>query len=83
VKVNLHIEELVLHGFNPGDRHRIGDAVERELTRLIAEGGMPPSLAQAGAVDRIDAGKVEIAPGSRAENVGMKVAKAAYGGFGR
>jgi hypothetical protein len=33
--INLHIEELVLHGFAPGDRHRISEAVEQELTRLI------------------------------------------------
>lgn len=38
--VNLHIEELVLHGFAPHDRHRIGDAVERELLRLLTERGV-------------------------------------------
>ena len=36
----------MLHGFAPGDRYRIGDAVERELARLFAEQGVPPSLAQ-------------------------------------
>ena len=35
--LNLHIEELVLHGFAPGDRYRIGEAVQQELTRLFAE----------------------------------------------
>ena len=44
--IELHIEELVLHGFEPGDRHRIGEAIERELARLFAEQGTPPSLAQ-------------------------------------
>ena len=28
VQFELNIEELVLHGFSPGDRHRIGEAVE-------------------------------------------------------
>ncbi len=30
--IELHIEELVLHGFSPNDRHAIGEAVQRELT---------------------------------------------------
>ena len=28
--IKLHIEELVLHGFAPGDRYTIADAVERD-----------------------------------------------------
>ena len=44
--VELHIEELVLRGFAPGDRYRIGEAVERELAHLFSEQGTPPSLAQ-------------------------------------
>ena len=32
-RVELHIEELVLHGFPPRDRARIGDAVQAELDR--------------------------------------------------
>ena len=42
--IELHIEELVLHGFAPGDRHPIGDAVEHELIRLFAEQGLPSLL---------------------------------------
>ena len=34
--VEFHVKELVLHGLAPADRYRIGDAVERELARLIA-----------------------------------------------
>ena len=45
-RIELHIEELVLHGFAPADRYRIGDTVQRELTRLLAEQGMPASLIQ-------------------------------------
>ncbi len=53
-KVDLHIEELVLHGFSPGDRFRIGEAVELELTRLITEQGIPSSLSRDGEVARTD-----------------------------
>ena len=55
--VELHIEELVLHGFEPGDRDQIAQAVERELARLLlAEGGLPPSVAQNGGLFHLDGG---------------------------
>jgi hypothetical protein len=34
--IRLHINELVLHGFDPRDRHAIADAVRLELARIIA-----------------------------------------------
>jgi len=81
--VELHIEELVLHGFAPGDRYRIADAVERELARLFAEQGVPPALAQEAEVAQLDAGAFKIAPGARGEAVGAQVAHTVYGGFSR
>jgi hypothetical protein len=79
--VELHIEELVLHGFAPGDRYRIGDAMERELVRLFAEQGTPPSPAQRREVARLDGGAFEVAPGSKAEAIGIGVARSWYGGL--
>jgi len=79
--VELHIEELVLHGFAPGDRHRIADAVERELARLFTEEGVPGALESGFESPRVDAGSFQMAPDSRAEAVGAEVARAIYGGF--
>jgi hypothetical protein len=79
--VELHIEELVLRGFAPGERHRIGEAVERELARLFDEQGVPPSLARASGIERLDGGAFEVAHGSKAEVVGVQVAQAVYGGL--
>src|SRR5262245_23753561 len=81
--VELHIEELVLHGFAPGDRYRITEAIERELTRLLAEGGVPPSLARGGEVGRLDGGAFESVQGARPEAVGVQVAQAIYRGMSR
>ena len=81
-RIELHIEELVLHGFAPADRYRIGDTVQRELTRLLAEQGMPASLIQSGEVARLDGGAFEITQGSRAEAIGDQVAQAVYRGMG-
>lgn len=81
-EIELRIEELVLRGFAPGDRHRIGEAMERELARLFAERGTPPSLVQGREVARLDGGAFKVEPGSGAEATGVQVARAVYGGLG-
>jgi hypothetical protein len=79
VNLELRIEELVLRAFAPGDRYRIGDALERELARLFAEQGTPPSLAQGSEIERLDGGAFEVKSGSRAEAIGVHAAQAVYG----
>jgi hypothetical protein len=79
--IELHVEELVLHGFEPGDRYGIGQAVEQELGRLLAELGTPPSLARTGEVPHLDGGSFETKPGSGVEAIGAQVARAVYGGL--
>ena len=81
--VELRIEELVLHGFAPGDRDLIGGAVERELARLFAERGVPPALLRGGELAGLDGGSFTTAPGAAAEAIGAQVAWAVYGGLGR
>ena len=83
MKIDLHIEELVLEGFRASDRHRIGAAVERELTRLLMERGLPPGLAAGGETAKLDGGSLEMKPGGRAEGVGRQVGNAIYGGLKR
>jgi hypothetical protein len=79
----LHIEELVLHGFDPADRYRIGAAVEAELARLFSERGVPPFLAQGGGITRLDGGSFEMVPGSTVETVGGQIARTLYGGLSK
>lgn len=81
MSIDLYVEELVLHGFEPGDRHRIGHAVEQELGRLLAERGAPPSLARSREVQHLDGGSFEAKPGSGVEKIGAQVARAVYGGL--
>ncbi len=81
--IELHIEELILHGFAPGDRYRIGEAVELELARLFTEHGAPPSLVHGGEIDKLDGGAFDMAQGSKAEVIGAEVARAVYGGLSR
>ncbi len=82
-RVELYIEELVLEGFSPGDRYRIGEAVEAELARLLGERGVPRSIKSGGEIDSINGGSFVVSPNSKAEKVGGQVAKAVYGGLRR
>jgi len=79
--IHLHIEELVLHGFAPGDRHRIGDAVQRELARLFTEKQMPPVLAKSTEIDRLNGGTFHMTAALKPEATGAQIARAVFGGL--
>ena len=79
--IDLHIEELVLHGFSTGDRYRIADALQVELTRLISEQGLASPLMNGGEIQRIDAGAFEMQPGSRGNVVGGQIAQTVHQGL--
>jgi len=81
MNVELRIEELVLRGFAPRDRHRIGEVIESELARLFSEKGVPPSLARGGVISHLDGGMLDVAPGTSAEELGARAARALYGGM--
>jgi hypothetical protein len=81
MNVELHIEELVLHGFAPGDRYRIGEAVERELQRLLAEQGAAQLPGNNVELARIDAGQFNMSPNAKSETIGAQVAQAIYSGM--
>ena len=83
MKVELHIEELILHGFAPGDRYRIGEAVELELANLLAEKGMPQSMDKGLEIASLDGGVFSVENGARPEAIGAQVARAVYGGLKR
>ena len=79
--VDLHIEELVLHGFACGDRYVIGETVEHELARLLGEQGIPNSLHFDNAIDEIRAAAFNAAPDARPVSLGQQIAHALYQGF--
>lgn len=81
--IELQIEELVLHGFAPGDRERIGAAIERELVRLLREHDFAPHVAQHDGAARLDGGSFAMQPGAPADTIGTQVAQAVYGGLTR
>lgn len=74
--IEVHIDEVVLHGFAPGDRAGIGDALERELGRLLAERGLAVPVADVG-VARVDAGPIDRGGG------GGAIARSIHGALGQ
>ena len=81
-EIELTIDELVLHGFSPHDRGRIGDAVHAELARLLGALGAEghARLADLGRVATIDAGSFAVAPQSTAQGIGAGIAQQIVGG---
>jgi hypothetical protein len=79
--LRLHIEEMVLYGFNLGDRYAVGDSVQQELTRLVGVDGAHFSLDAPRPAERINAGSFRATPNSRPGVLGAQVARAVYGGL--
>ncbi len=81
MNIELEIEKLILEGFPIGNRHRIGAAIEQELTRLLTEQGIPPSLSQGGEIPSLDGGVFEVSANAKPETIGRQIAQSIYGGF--
>ncbi len=76
--VKIHIEELVLQGFAPGDRHRIAAAVEQELVRLMSEGGLPRLQGNPLTLGRIKGGAFKVTAGAKPQAAGTEIAQAVF-----
>ena len=79
--IHLHIEELVLHGFAPGDRHGINEAVQQELTRLVSEQPISPAGLRNISMERVDGGAFRLANAAKPAVVGAQIAGAVWGGI--
>jgi hypothetical protein len=84
MRIQVHIDRLVLDGLpvQNQDGSAIQEAIERELTRLLAEGGLSPDLASGGAFTNIRAETIKITENSPPK-IGRKIAHAVYGGIGQ
>ena len=80
--IELEIEELVLQGFPPGDRYRIGAAVQSELLRLLTDSGLASSLQSGGALPSVRAEPLQLTPTGSPNAWGQQIAQAVYGGLG-
>ena len=81
--VEVQIEELVLHGFAPGDRRAIAEAVQHELAQLIEAGQLPLTQGNSVALKRIDAGAFQVKADSKPASSGTQIARSVVRGLRR
>ena len=90
MNIQLHIEELLLDGFDPRDRRRIADALERELARLFRVSDLKQFSGQGAVVsgqsmvsrsrpqESLDGGTVALPIGAPARSTGTQIAGAVH-----
>ena len=76
--IEVHIEELVLHGFDPRSRWDVGDAVEHKLRGLLSERGLPAAWQTSPA--QLQVGTVRL---TSPKKTGTEIARAIYSGGAR
>ncbi len=79
--IELHIEELVIHGFEPNDCEQLASAVESELARLLTERGIQQSLTDGIEIERLHGGAFRIKQDEPSTSVGQHLAGAIYSGI--
>jgi hypothetical protein len=82
--IRVQIDKLVLDGL-PVRRHEgpvVQRAMEKELARLFAEGGLSPELEAGGAYPDLPPGTMNVS-GSSPREIGKGIAQAVYGVIGR
>ena len=77
-EIEVHIEELVLHGFKPANRWLIADALEQELRELLTAKGVPAEWLSSS--ERIEGARISSASLTKPERAGVEIAGAAYQG---
>jgi hypothetical protein len=85
MSIRIHIERLVLDGVPvaAGDGPLVRAAVQTELARLVAEGGLAPEVLAGGALEARAGGPMQMREGSAPGELGQGIARAVYGGIGQ
>ena len=66
MRIDVLIDELVLHGFDPRERHAVGDGLSAELTQLLAADAASWTSPRRHEIARMAGPQVVIAPGQGA-----------------
>jgi hypothetical protein len=84
MKIQIHIERLVLDGLPLEKRHgrEVRAAVERELTRLLAANGLGREWRSGGAVPRLRADSIQLANDIQPNQIGQQIARSVYSEIG-
>jgi hypothetical protein len=80
MKINLHIERLVLDGLPVAGREgaQLQAAVESELARLLIENGLSRELQSNVAVPHLPAAEMRVRSAERPRDLGLSIARAVH-----
>ena len=85
MKVNLHIERLIIDGLTLEGYQgpAVKASVEAELSRLMERRGISHELITAGAVPSVSAENIQAGGEANPASLGKQIARSVYGGIGR
>lgn len=85
MSISLHIERLILDGLPVPHRQRsqLQAALEAELARLLAAGGLSIDLYTGGTLAGMKAGEIHVQDGENPAQLGKRIAQAVYRGIGQ
>lgn len=83
VNINLHIERLVLDGVNITliQRRLLQASVTTELTRMLAESGLPTGFTQEAISVRMSTDGIQLTGNNTPTQLGQQIAQSVYGGI--
>jgi hypothetical protein len=81
--IEINIEELVLEGFALFDKSNVANSLERELTRLMNEHGIPASLTKDSTVSLINAGMFRTNETTGSDSLCGQIANSIYARLGK
>lgn len=73
-RVVVHIENLVLRGFQHADQRALAQGLQEQLFRLLSQPAAIEQLSQLGSIPDVHAGSFVVDPGSRLARVGSDAA---------
>jgi len=83
MNIDVHIERLVIEGqIAPADVSRLRRGLQRELTRLLRDGGLSRELRDGAALPSVRGGSIGHGPDRAAAPLGSRLARAVYEGIG-
>lgn len=84
MKINLHIERLILDGVNiaPSQRDLLQASVITELTRLLNNGGLADNIVEGAAFPRLSTNSIQLTD-NKPKQLGQQIAQSVYGGISR
>ena len=81
--IELHIDHLVLHGFEGMSQARIAQAIEQELRQVLVQNGLPQRLQKPRTVRELHAGEFRMRKGDQPNRIGQQVVHQIYRGLSK